>query len=335
MKKFLGNTALLLVSVLVMAGLFEIACRTVVNTGLQYDIEMWKYAVALKRIAADPALGHEHIPGTSAHLMRSDVTINNAGLRNREVAFDKPAGTTRIMMLGDSIVFGWGVDQDKTMSVDLEQDLSAGGFGPAEVINTGVGNYNTAMEVAYFLKNGVAYHPDIVVLNYFINDAEPTPTYAPVPWYARRFYAYAVSGGAWDTFKRSLLGGPDWQQYYADLYRDRQPGWIKAQENIRRLAAYCRDHKIRLVMTNIPELHRLAPYPFAGVNAKLAAIAAGEGIEYVDFLPAVAAEAPESLWVTAPDPHPNAKAHALIARRLADYFLVKRPAAGEAVETPP
>ena len=121
MKKLLGNTALVLVSVLVMAAAFEIACRTVVNTGLQYDIEMWKYAVVLKRIAADPAVGHEHIPGTSAHLMRSDVTINGGGLRNREVAPEKPAGATRIMMLGDSIVFGWGVDQDKTMSADLDR----------------------------------------------------------------------------------------------------------------------------------------------------------------------------------------------------------------------
>jgi lysophospholipase L1-like esterase len=335
LKKLLGNIALFFISILVMAALFEVACRTVVNTGLQYDLEMWKYAVGLKRIAADPAVGHEHVPGSAARLMRSDVNINSGGLRNREVTLEKPAGTARIMMLGDSIVFGWGVDQDKTMSVDLEKDLSAGGFGLAEVINTGVGNYNTAMEVAYFLKSGAAYHPDTVVLNYFINDAEPTPTYQPVPWYARRFYAYAVSGGAWDIFKRSLLGGPEWHKYYADLYRDGQPGWMAAQDNIRRLAAYCRENGIRLVMTNIPELHQLSPYPFVDVNAKLAAIAAAEGIEYVDLLPAVTGEAPDSLWVTAPDPHPNAKAHALMARRLADYFLVNRQPSGEAVETPP
>jgi lysophospholipase L1-like esterase len=83
-------------------------------------------------------------------------------------------------------------------------------------------------------------------------------------------------------------------------------------------------------MSNIPELRRFSPYPFADVNAKLAALAAQEGIEYVDLLPAVAGEAPDSLWVTAPDPHPNAKAHALMARRLGDYFLVNRQPPGEA-----
>ena len=126
MKKFFANVALLAVTVLVMAGIFEIACRTVANTGMQYDIEMWKYATAIKRIADDPAVGHEHTPGTSAHLMDHDVTINSLGLRNREIAPAKPEGVTRIMMLGDSIVFGWGVAQDKTMSVVLEQDLAVG-----------------------------------------------------------------------------------------------------------------------------------------------------------------------------------------------------------------
>ena len=327
MKKIAANAALVLVTVAVMAGVFEIACRTVANTGMQYDIEMWKYATAIKRIAGDPAVGHEHTPGTSAHLMGSDVTINSLGLRDHDIVA-KLDGTTRILMLGDSIVFGWGVAQDKTMSVALERDLKDGGFGPVEVINTGVGNYNTAMEVAYFLKSGAALRPDVVVLNYFINDAEPTPTYAPVPWYARRFYAYAVAGGAWDIFKRTLLGGPAWQDYYAALYRDGQPGWNAAQDNIRRLAAYCRDHGIRLVMTNIPELHELKPYPFADVSGKLAAVAQAEGIAYLDLLPAVQDEAPASLWVTVPDPHPNAKAHALMARKLADYFLVNRTPPG-------
>ncbi len=328
MKKFLANIALFAVTVLVMAGMFEVACRTVADTGLQYDIEMWKYATAIKRIAADPAIGHEHTPGTAAHLMGHDVTINGLGLRNRELAVEKPAGTTRIMMLGDSIVFGWGVAQDKTMSVALEHDLTEGGFGPVEVINTGVGNYNTAMEVAYFLGAGAALKPDIVVLNYFINDAEPTPTYTPVPWYAKRFYAYAVTGGAWDIFKRKLLGGPEWKTYYADLYRADQPGWRAAQGGIKRLAAYCREHGIRLVVTNIPELHELAPYPFTQVSADVAALAKAEGLEYLDFLPAVAAEPPPSLWVTVPDPHPNAKAHALMARSLADYFLLNRTPPG-------
>ena len=56
-------------------------------------------------------------------------------------------------MLGDSLAFGWGVPVEKTSSKQLEQMLINAGHD-VEVINTGVGNYNTEMEVAYFLERG-------------------------------------------------------------------------------------------------------------------------------------------------------------------------------------
>ncbi len=327
MKRWFGNLVALLLSAVLMAALFEVVCRTVLNTGTQYHLEMWKYAVGLKRISANPDIGHEHVPGGRARLMDADVVINSRGLRDREVDAAKPAGTTRILMLGDSIVFGWGVRQDETLPVYLERDLKAAGQEQVQVINTGVGNYNTAMEVAYFLEHGVSYTPDIVVLNYFINDAEPTPVYSDVPWLARHLYSYAVLGGAWDGFKRRISGEEqDWRSYYAGLYAAGAPGWDKSQASIARLAAYCREHGIRLIMSNIPELRELKDYPFKDVQAKLEALASANGIEYVDLLPAVQAEDPKSLWVTVPDPHPNKLAQELLAERLAGY-LADHPSA--------
>jgi lysophospholipase L1-like esterase len=311
---------LIAVTAALMLGAFELISRTALDSGLQYDLEMWKYATQVKRVSENPAIGHEHRPGAHAHLMGADVTINSRGLRDREITAEKREGVKRIVMLGDSLVFGWGVAQDKTMSVLLEQALNEGSYGPAEVINTGVGNYNTAMEVAFFLERGADLKPDTVVLNYFINDAEPTPTYVPASWIARHSYGYVVLGGGWDRFKRLILGGPDWRSAYAGLYADGAPGWAAARASIGRLAEYCRAHGIRLVLANIPELHELNPYPFETVNAKVRALASDNGIEYVDLLPALRNDDAASLWVTVPDPHPNAKAHALIARSLADYL---------------
>ena len=326
MKRWLGNVLALAGSAAVMAAGFEIACRTVLDTGTQYHLEMWKYAVGLKRISANPDIGHEHMPGTHARLMGYEATINSQGLRNREVALAKPAGAKRILMLGDSIIFGWGVGQDETLPVQLERDLAGRTADPVEVINTGVGNYNTAMEVAYFLEHGVAYTPDIVILNYFINDAEPTPLYRDVPWFAHHAYSYAVLGGAWDGFKRRFTGEEqDWRSYYAGLYADGAPGWAKARQNVAALADYCRSHGIRLIMTNIPELRELKPYAFPEVQAKVRELAAANSIEFVDLLPAVQDEDPKTLWVTVPDPHPNARGQALMARALADYLTKGGP----------
>lgn len=326
MKRWLGNLAALLGSAAVMALVFEGLCRTVLNSGTQYHIEMWKYAVQLKRISANPEIGHEHVPGGVARLMDTEVRINKDGLRDREHTPAKAPGEVRILMLGDSTMFGWGVNQDETIAKHVEQALNKEAPDPfVEVINSGVGNYNTAMEVAYFLERGIAYKPDVVVLNYFINDAEPTPVYRDVPWLARHFYAYAVLGGAWDGFKRRMSGADqDYKAYYAGLYS--APGWERAQAAIAKLAEACRAQGIRLIVSNIPELRALKPYAFPDVQKKVEDVAMANGAEYVDLLPAVENEEPASLWVTVPDPHPNAKATKLLGDYLAAY-LIEHPTA--------
>src|SRR5712691_3905723 len=84
-----------------------------------------------------------------------------------------------IAMLGDSLTVGWGVPVDDTFAKRIERMYAAAGID-AEVINFGVGNYNTVQEVQAFLAQGYRYRPDVVVLNYFVNDAElQTPASAP------------------------------------------------------------------------------------------------------------------------------------------------------------
>ena len=102
----------------------------------------------------------------------------------------------------------------------LNQSPEASKF---EVINTGVGNYNTQMEVAYFLTKGYKLKPDVVVLNYFINDAEPTPQ-RKRSWLAEHSQAYVVVSSAIDKASRMFFGKSDWQSYYRNLYGDDEPG---------------------------------------------------------------------------------------------------------------
>ena len=321
MKKSVYNGLLVLITVFVMAGVFETLCRILFKEGMNYHVEMWRYAVELKRISKEPKIGHEHIPGTHARLMGVDISINSDGLRNDEVEFLKPPGVTRILMLGDSITFGWGVAFEETMPKVIERNLMDHGLGPVEVINSGVGNYNTVMEVNYFFNQGKAYDPDVIILNYFINDAEPNPTYKAVSWFARHSYSYAVIGGAWDGLKRRIFDGADWQTYYGLLYAEGSPGWLAAKQSIAALAEYCRANNIRLVIANIPELRKLKKYPFEDITAKVREISEFHQVEFVDLLAALQEYPPETLWVTRPDPHPNGWAQDLMGRSLSNHLL--------------
>lgn len=285
----------------------EVASRTLLDDGMNFDLEMWKYARDIKRTSPNERIGHIHAPNTSGFYMGVPVSINSLGLRDREYALEKPADTVRILMLGDSLTFGWGVRAEDTVAKKLEDRLNAGGGRAVEVINTGAGNYNTVMEVERFLESGQKLGADIVVLNYFINDAEPVPSRRE-SYILERSYAAVFLAGRLDILQRTYFGKADWKEYYRNLYSDTSQGWTDAKDAVRRLHEYCRLNGIRLVIVNYPEMHELTPYPFQDVTEKLAALAGSMSVPFIDLLPSIAAFKPETLWVSPMDAHPNNRA---------------------------
>jgi lysophospholipase L1-like esterase len=293
----------------------ELYVRLVADNGMNYTLEMWKYARQAKQISSDPRIGHEHIPNARGHFMGYDVFINSQGLRDKEYTFEKPKNTTRILMLGDSLAFGWGVAQDQTSSKILETLLNQNGNHFYEVINSGVGNYNSDMEIGYFLKKGYLWNPDIVILNYFINDAEPTPKYGG-NFFSEHFYSYVYFGGVLDTFLRRFFGKTDYKTYYSNLYEETAPGWIQTQKAFGELSSYCKSKHIKLILAHQPELRELHSYPFEFVTKKIETMSKNNEVPFIDLMDFVKNEPEESLWVSKPDPHPNAKACKLFAQGL-------------------
>ena len=318
-REFAINSAIMAFALLLAYGAVEAYISYAIDDGMQFDLEMWRYAREIKRQSANPAIGHEHTPNTRAHLMGADVVISSQGLRDRDYPLTPPPGRTRVMILGDSLAFGWGVPGDKTYSKRLEQKLLAAGHD-VEVINTGVGNYNTEMQVAYFLERGAAFQPHHVVLNYFINDAEPTPRDRS-NIFSRHSPAYVFFSSRVDAALRMVNAGEkkDWKSYYASLYEgDEGIGRVAAA--IEKLAKYCREHNIKLYVANQPELRQPAHYPFPQVDRMLEKIADANKVPYIPLLPTVRDLEPESLWVTRPDPHPSALAHEAFAQGLFRVF---------------
>jgi hypothetical protein len=100
---------------------------------------------------------------------RHAFTTNSAGLRGaKEYAPIKPAGTYRIIVLGDSVALGHGVGDEETFAALLERALTP--IRPTEVLNLGVSGYGTAEELIQLRHVGLSYQPDLVVLAYFPND---------------------------------------------------------------------------------------------------------------------------------------------------------------------
>ena len=128
----------------------------------------------------DLLLGYSLLPDTQSLLVSNDtvfmVNTNHEGLRDYEYPFEKDSTTYRILVLGDSFPFGWGIEMDETYPKILERTLNntqpIPGIRKYEVINSGVYGYGTKQELLYYRQRGSTYHPDLVILSFFKNDVE-------------------------------------------------------------------------------------------------------------------------------------------------------------------
>src|SRR5207248_1259227 len=97
---------------------------------------------------------------------RKPVRVNSLGTRGPEFQPSKPAQTFRILSLGDSRTFGWGLTEGETYSARLGHLLQEkfGAGKRVEVINAGVNGWAYEQMYVYFRDVGVGYHPDLVIV---------------------------------------------------------------------------------------------------------------------------------------------------------------------------
>jgi len=115
------------------------------------------------------------------------VHINSNGTRGPEFEVKKPAGTIRILSLGDSRTFGWGLTDEETYSRRLQNLVQkyVGNGRKVEVINAGVNAWSYPQILVYLREYGLRYQPDYVILaeaNYWTQFSEKSS-----PEFARQF----------------------------------------------------------------------------------------------------------------------------------------------------
>ena len=119
------------------------------------------------RYLFDEELGWRNIPNWTASTSGRRLTINSKGLRDHEYPYEKPPGKKRVLVLGDSYTWGYGVENDAIFTEVLERLLEKDGK-PWEVLNSGVSGYGTDQEYLWFKREGVKYQPDLVVVAFFV-----------------------------------------------------------------------------------------------------------------------------------------------------------------------
>lgn len=264
-------------------------------------------------------MGHEHRPNAEAHLQNVDIRTNEYGLRGGPVQPLVP-GERRILFLGSSITLGWGVPEDQTMTVLIEEKFRKDGTN-VQVLNAGIGNYNTTRYSELFLKRLTQLEPTDIVINYFINDAEVLPA-GGGSWILRHSQlAVTLWIAANRLFGQTGMG--NLESHYRAVYDPNAPGYKQMLAGLDRIKAYADAHHIRVYLTITPDIHQLTNYPFLYIHERMAQVAAERGFTFIDFYPPFEHEKPENIWAMPGDPHPNAHGHHLMADTL--YPALKGP----------
>lgn len=140
-------------------------------------------------------------PGERIHLRDPDTgevfiaPANNHGWRDVDREYTKPDGTFRILALGDSNTFGVLVPAEETWTRLLERQLVAAGWR-AEVINVGYPQWGTDQELEALRIEGIRYRPDLVILQFTINDLTDNTDVIKTDATRKPFYYTLGSGDA-------------------------------------------------------------------------------------------------------------------------------------------
>jgi len=299
--------------------------------------------VDIIRVNPDDLIVYDLRPGVRGRFQGQDLSINSLGFRDKERAQTKPPNTFRIIGLGDSHMFGWGVAQDQTFVAVLERRL--GERRPSsgvEVWDTAVPGYNTVQEVEAFARHIDEWMPDLVIINYVDNDMDLPNFLAERPnlWTFRRSFLKelidrrrSASRGEPRAPIRLFGALPDETGRF--VFQPRQvperyrplAGWDRMVAAFDRLAALCKERGIRPVLlfntddyTN--RLEGRTPDIRPGPARELAAHCAAEGYLVVDaqdritdYLRAHHLDT-TAVWLSPSDTHTNALRHRLVAEEL-------------------
>ena len=312
-----GGLIISLVSFLLSIGALELAIRMVDPLGISYYELAGDYT---RDKLADERLVFRHKPSWATRYGDVRVTYNERGLRDRPV-LPKAAGEYRVLALGDSVTFGWGVDQDKTFSARLEALLEERLHRPVRVINSGVGGYNTVQEMTYFKQEGITLQPDLVMLTYVQNDIEvnkgPFDPWAQSSLWGKPFpdMVLTMVGKLW--FYRLMHHAynyalPTLQPTPAATSPQEGMGWRQSMAALRELTLICEERHIPLIMF----FHRLD----SAENQQLFedVVQHAQGVPVRDMGQWYGGIKVSSLVNSKVDGHPNAEGHRVMAEHMAD-----------------
>ena len=278
------------------------------------------------------------------------IKTNSQGLRDVEHSLKKEEGTLRILGLGDSFTFGWGVKLEESFLKQLETSLTRETNRNVEAINAGVPGYGLNHYYIYLKNIGIKYQPDIVVLSYFVDDL-PTSLQEELQPYEEsfherlqykggilhrsRFYNFITSAAAIirvrnhasvvDHIRNMEVRRVAWARYENPLLVKEGGKGAETiallEEFLTQIKAITAANHATLVMMFIPDISHLYHPEYQNINGVLRQLTTKLDIPFVDMTPIFESSKDLSTYYLFPkDAHTNVRGHQAMASALTELI---------------
>jgi len=295
------------------------------------------------RLRPNLALSGLHTP----YFTHPEIRTNSLGFRNNEVAIPKPIGAFRILSLGDSYAFGWGVKAEECYTRRLEVLLSErSALSRIEVINAAVPSYASWKERLLLDRLYEKLSPDLVICQVADNDLVRSPAQMKsfdqsVPRWVKKVLrnsrlfamtrAFYLEGGsgvqsvlAGDSERNRRLSREQFWEFMESTVTEVDSGLVHDRA---RLASYVDDYAAmqthsgrRLVCLILPNRYQIYAGGYLSIGYKWLERALQE-----ESIPALNAteylRRNRETELCLEDTHPNSLGHYLIADTLANYLI--------------
>ncbi len=280
------------------------------------------------------------MPGSKSTVMwppelSYEVQVNSLGLRGPEIEKRPPPGRTRILALGDSMTFGYYLEEYETWPARLEARLRDAGHD-VEVVNGGSGGWTIRSETLFLEERAIALEPDHVLIGFCANDIADLEREGSVyqsqkaaigygrgpvleTLYTSAIYElYLRVQVAWKRFREDQTGEREHPLTSVDVPEERADAlWAEYALWLDRMNALLASRGVPITIVYIPDVYKLTHDLPAHDADRLRALAAARGIGFVSPLTAFEPRPRQELFLLPLDDHLSPQGAEVVAEEVA------------------
>lgn len=335
-RRGLGRLALVLLSLAFALKVADVVVGRIDPAGISHfenHKEFYTRCVERRRLPPGEFEMDFAIPGRRAEA-NVVYQINDLGFRGREATLEKPPGVHRIVVLGDSVTFGWGVELEERFTDVAEHALNASRKDgrTIEILNLALPGYETIQQRHVFNTAVWRLSPDAVVVCFNRNDVQndteesinlqflSQQRVAEAGWRASVFVDEPGKSILESTLPNLRLLGlyryiyslrENDGEYLTQLYSAMKNGVAISVSQLAQMNSLCAKQGIPF---GVADIHFVKPVEEGLKQVNVPYEAIGYANDITDM----------NLRNSAVDPHPNARGHAILARNFEAALIAFR-----------